>query len=50
MARTQGKQRKENKHQNVAWGVRFGKSSTGCDLDLDDERKESGYSIRLIKE
>ena len=41
---------KENKHQNEAWGVRFGKSTTGCDLDIDDERKESGYSIRLIKE
>ena len=38
---------KENRHQNEAWGVRFNKD---CKIDIDDERKESGYSIRLIKE
>jgi len=38
------------KHQNKAWGVSFKKSTIGCDLNLEPERKESGYSIRLIKE
>ena len=37
----------ENRHQNEAWGVRFNKD---CKIDIGDERKESGYSIRLIKE
>jgi len=41
---------KENRHQNEAWGVKFKKSTIGCDLNLEPERKESGYSIRLIKE